>query len=251
MGIKKNTETILHYFENRNSFNTKDVYDFFSQTQPDINRATVNWRIFELVRQGFFKRIGRGTYALGKEIDFTPVLSKKHKTLFSRIKKRFPFIIFCCWHTSVLKEFFQHVTATDFLLLEVEREAIDAVFHFVRETNRNTFKEPSRPAMEDYIFASKDAVIIKPLISEAPLQTVDAVTVPTIEKILVDLVADSEIFFFLQGNEMVNIFKNVPEKYTVNLDRLQRYAKRRNKREELQKILAQINGKNKLIVPII
>jgi hypothetical protein len=97
--------------------------------------------------------------------------------------------------------------------------------------------------MENFVLESKDAIVIKSLTSEAPMQKVDNITVPAIEKIIVDLYADSEIFFFLQGSEMLNIFTNALEKYTVNTDRLLRYAKRRNKGEELKKILAQINGK--------
>ena len=97
--------------------------------------------------------------------------------------------------------------------------------------------------MENFVLESKDAIVIKSLTSESPLQEVDNITVPAIEKILVDLYADSEIFFFLQGSEMLNIFTNALEKYTVNTDRLLRYAKRRNKREELKKILNQISGK--------
>jgi len=245
MRLKKDKDRLSQYFEGRESFTTNDMYGFFSQTQPDIKKATVNWRVYELVRQGFLKRIGRGMYALGQGNCFLPLLTKKQKNIFSRIKKQFPLITFCCWHTSALKEFFQHFAVYDFLLIETERETIDAVFHFIKETNKNTFKEPSRDMMETFVFDGKDAVIVKSLISEAPLQDVDAVTVPTIEKILVDLVADSETFFFLQGHEMLNVFESAMGKYTVNTDRLLRYAKRRNKKEELQKILMQISGKNK------
>jgi len=245
MRLKKDTDRLSQYFEDRESFTTNDMYGFFSQTQPDIKKATVNWRIYDLVRQGILKRIGRGMYALGQGNCFLPLLTKKQKNISSRIKKQFPLITFCCWHTSALKEFFQHFAVYDFLLIEAERETIDAVFHFIKETNKNTFKEPSRDIMENFVFDGKDAVIVKSLISEAPLQDVDAVTVPTIEKILVDLVADSETFFFLQGHEMLNVFESAMGKYTVNTDRLLRYAKRRNKKEELQKILMQISGKNK------
>jgi len=245
MRLKKDTDRLSQYFEGRESFTTNDMYGFFSQTQPDIKKATVNWRVWELVRQGFLKRIGRGMYALGQGNCFLPLLTKKQKIISSRIKKQFPLITFCCWHTSALKEFFQHFAVYDFLLIETERETIDAVFHFIKETNKNTFKEPSRDMMENFVFDGKDAVIVKSLISEAPLQDVDAVTVPTIEKILVDLVADSETFFFLQGHEILNVFESAMGKYTVNTDRLLRYAKRRNKKEELQKILMQISGKNK------
>jgi hypothetical protein len=241
--LRKATDTLFKYFENRESFTTNDVYGFFSQTQPNIKRATVNWRIYNLVQQGLLKRIGRGIYSLGQEKSFSPILNKKQKNIFSRVKNKFPLITFCCWHTSVLKEFFQHVSMYDFLLVEVERETIDSVFHFIKETNNNTFKEPSRDMMENFVLESKDAIVIKSLTSEAPLQKVDNITVPAIEKIIVDLYADSEIFFFLQGSEMLNIFTKALEKYTVNTDRLLRYAKRRNKGEELKKILAQINGK--------
>jgi len=245
MRLKKDTDSLSQYFEGRESFTTNDVYDFFSQTQPDIKKTTVNWRIYDLVRQGFLKRIGRGMYASGQGNCFLPLLTKKQKNISSRIKKQFPLITFCCWHTSALKEFFQHMAVYDFLLIEAERETIDAVFHFIKETNKNTFKEPSRDMMENFVFDGKDAVIVKSLISEAPLQDADSAIVPTIEKILVDLVADSEVFFFLQGHEILNIFESALGKYTVNTDRLLRYAKRRNKKEELQKILMQISGKNK------
>jgi hypothetical protein len=244
MRLKKDKDTLSQYFEDRESFTTNDVSHFYAKTDPDIKRATVNWRIYELVRQGSLKRIGRGMYALGQADCFLPLPTKKQQTISARLKKQFPLITFCCWHTSALKEFFQHVTGYDFLLVEVEREAVEAVSHFVKETHPNTFQEPSREIMENFVLASRDAVIVKSLVSEAPLQEADASTLPTIEKILVDLVADSEIFFFLQGHELLNIFESALGKYTVNTDRLLRYAKRRNKKEELQKILNQINGKN-------
>ncbi|MFZ2397637.1 MAG: type IV toxin-antitoxin system AbiEi family antitoxin domain-containing protein [Smithella sp.] len=210
-----------------------------------MKRATVNWRIYNLVQQGLLKRIGRGIYSLGKGICFLPVLDKKQKSIFSQIKKKFPLITLCCWHTSSLKEFFQHVSMYDFLLVEVEREVIDSVFHFVKEINQEkyTFKEPLHEMMGMFVLESKGSIIVKSLTSEAPLQDVDHITVPAIEKILVDLYADSDIFSFLQGSEMLNIFESALGKYTVNTNRLLRYAKRRNKEKDIRNILAQISGK--------
>lgn len=186
-------------------------------------------------------------YALGQGNCFLPLLTKKQKNISSRIKKQFPLVTFCCWHTSALKEFFQHFAVYDFLLIETERETIDAVFHFIKETNKNTFKEPSRDMMENLVFDGKDAVIVKSLITEAPLQEVDAVTVPAIEKIIVDLVADSETFFFLQGHEMLNVFESAMGKYTVNTDRLLRYAKRRTTKDtDANKRQKQVNSAGNL-----
>jgi hypothetical protein len=134
----------------------------------------------------------------------------------------------------------------DFLLVEVEREAIDSVFYFVKEINKDkyTFKEPLHEMMEMFVLESKGSIIVKSLTSEAPLQDVDHITVPAIEKILVDLYADSDIFSFLQGSEMLNIFESALGKYTVNTNRLLRYAKRRNKEKDIRNILNQISGKS-------
>jgi hypothetical protein len=251
MEFKANTETIFQYFKNHESFTTNDVSQFFSKSQTNIKKATVNWRIYELVQKGLLQRIGRGVLKLGKENCFTPAIYKKQKTITSFINKQFPLAAFCTWHTSALKEFFQHVVARDFLLVEVEKEAIGSVYNAIKETNKNTFKEPSHEIMETFVFERIEPVIIKTLISESPLQKTDSIVVPTLEKILVDLYADNNIFFFLQGKEYFNIFENAVTKYTINTDRLLRYAKRRNKKEELQKMLVQTNGKKTGLVPII
>lgn len=242
MGKEKKKEDLIKYFKKHESFTTDDIHAFFAKAQPDINRSTVNWRIHELVSHGILKRTGRGVFAVGKEQGFLPVPGKKQKSISLKIKRRFPLINFCTWHTSVLNEFYHHIPARNSLIVEAERDAVEPVFYFLKESNRNTFKEPSRGIMEDFVFDSRDSVIVKGLISEAPLQTSDNVPVPALEKILVDLIAEDNIFFFLQGKELLSIFKNAFDKYTVNMDRLARYAGRRNKRDEVNKITARIAG---------
>lgn len=235
-------EKLFEHFKNQHSFTTSDVYRFFSKTRPNIKKSTVNWRIYYLVQQGLLQRVGRGVYTLGKERQFAPSLPQNHQIVSSFLKKQFPLIAHSLWHTSALKEFAQHIPAVDFLLVEVERETVDSVFHILKELNKNTFKKPPQKMMEDFVLNFKNTVIIKPLISESPLQIINGISIPRLEKILVDLFADKEIFYFLHGNELLNIFKNAIEKYTINSDKLLRYAKRRNKNKEIRKILNQING---------
>jgi len=244
MGVKKEKEQLIQYFKDRSSFTTDDLLAFFSQSQKDIKRATVNWRIYELVRQGILNRTGRGVFSIGKEQVFSCKVQKKQKSVSSLIKNKLPLIKFCCWHTSVLKEFYHHIAKNDFLIVDVERDAVDSVFFLLKDTNKNIFKEPSPNIIENYVYARKEAIIAKALLSESPLQSAEGVPVPSLEKILVDLYADSNLFFFLQGNELVNIFRNAFEKYTINRDKLMRYAKRRNKEKIIQSTINQINGNN-------
>jgi hypothetical protein len=241
--VAENNNLILN-FKGLNKFTTEDVFRFYSNAMPKIKRATVNWRIYNLVQRGVLKRIGRGMYSLGNEKTFIPFPDRKVKVINSLLRKRFPFITHCIWRISALKEFYRHITAIDFLLVEVEHETVDSVFHFLKESFKNIFREPSKDIIADFVADLTNAIVVKTLITESPLQVNNGVSVPALEKILVDLYTEKELFYFIQGNEFLNIFKSAAEKYTINSDKLLRYANRRGKKEEMQNIVNQINGNN-------
>ena len=79
------------------------------------------------------------------------------------------------------------------------------------------------------------------MISRAPVQSVsykkNSTQIPTLEKILVDLFTDTDMFYFLQGIEKVYIFEAAIKKYTIDFSKMLSYAERRGKREELRKFL--------------
>ena len=81
---------------------------------------------------------------------------------------------------------------------------------------------------------------MKNLVSEAPLQEVSGVPMPTLEKLLVDILRDTD-FFYLQGSESDRIIENAFNLYTINRNRLFRYADRRKVKKELSSILENLN----------
>jgi hypothetical protein len=235
-------ENLLAKFGKSDSFTTKDVFNFYTSMCPEAKRSTVTWRVYELIKQGALQRIGRGVYTINLKTSFKIVPGKKEKSVSIAVKEKFPFISFCVWNTSLLQEFYHHTTNFNFLIVEVEREAVEAIFYYLKESYENTFREPAKTLIEDFIAGAKNVVIVKPLKSESPLQNVGGFFMPFLEKILVDLYADSDLFSFIQGNELLYIVKNAIEKYSINYDRLLRYAARRGKREEIKRMLNQING---------
>ena len=82
------------------------------------------------------------------------------------------------------------------------------------------------------------------MISEAPLQIIKDYQTVTLEKMLVDVFCDEELFFIYQGKEMKSIFKEAFGKYSINTNKLLRYASRRGKKEEINKYINQIIGNN-------
>ena len=85
-----------------------------------------------------------------------------------------------------------------------------------------------------------DFILVKPLISEAPVYQEGSVPVPTIEKKLVDQIADKE-FRHGSASGIIRLFQRAMEQYDVNTSRLMRYAARKGKKEEVNEVLEQIN----------
>lgn len=190
-----------------------------------------------LVHSGTLTRIGRGKYILGQGNIFVPEISKKIKSLNNKIKTNFPFLDVCIWNTSVFNEFMLHQPGKFFTLIEVNKEATESIFFFLKENKYNVFLEPDQDMLYRYASDEKETWIIKSLVTEAPTLNISDVTTASIEKILVDLFCDPVTFNTQQGSEMDRIFEEAFEKYTINENTILRYASRRRKKKDLDKYL--------------
>lgn len=186
---------------------------------------------------GVLNRIGRGKFTLGKRRNFSPEISKKLKTINRKLKREFPFLETCLWHTSIINEFMNHQPGRFYILVEVEKEATQSVFFFLKENKYPVFIDPNKDLIEKYIPDIKETLIVKSLVTEAPLQNISGVNTTTIEKMLVDIFCDEVIFSAQQGSELRTIYNESTTKYTVNENRMLRYAARRGKKESFREYL--------------
>ncbi len=186
---------------------------------------------------GILKRKGRGLFCLGKGIRYQPEVSIKLKSIYKKIQKEFPFLKVCIWNTSVLNEFMIHQPGRFYIIIEVEKDAAQSVFFFLKESKYPVFIEPTIEIIEKYMPDEKEVLIVKSLVSEAPLLRLNGINTVSIEKILVDIFCDDIIFSAQQGSEMRTIFNEAFGKYSVNETRMLRYADRRRKKESFNNYL--------------
>ena len=123
-----------------------------------------------------------------------------------------------------------------YLVIEVEKDAAEAVFNIMTTHSNNVFLNPTEELYKRYISNFNEAIIIKSLISEAPLQKQAGVTLATIEKLLVDCLSDIHLFA-AQQDELEYIYTNAFSKYKININKLKRYARRRNQLKKVNEIL--------------
>lgn len=211
--------------------------EFYRAHEPEVKKATVNWRIYNLVQEGVLNRVGRGRFSLGQGDAYIPELSSKLKSVNKKIKSDFPFLTVCLWSTSVLNEFMLHQPGRYYQLIEVDKDAMESIFYYLKDRNYSVYMEPSKELIRRYMIDEKEPWIVKSLVSEAPIQQVNGIPTVTIEKLLVDIFCDPIVFSAQQGSELNQIYREAFEKYAISESKMLRYASRRRKKKELDNYL--------------
>ena len=229
-------------FQSRYSFSRDELFDFFLQFEPDLKPGTFGWRIHDLKQSDLLKFIGKGIYTLAEKAEHTPQLGKTAKKVVKLVTNGFSDFDYCLWETSWLNEFTNLQSVSSIIILEIEKELLASAFNYLQNTGINDlFLQPSGQEMERYIVKKENPVVLKSLISRSPVQKLFAdkhtVSVPFLEKILVDLYCGTETFYFYQGSQLKHIFETALERYTIDFSRLLTYAKRRGKGSEIKKFI--------------
>jgi len=134
----------------------------------------------------------------------------------------------------------RHHPFKNYTIIEVEKEAEEQIFNAISEGNKNVYFNPKEEILERYISSNTEEVtIIKNLVTEAPTTQINTIKIPTLEKVLVDIIIDKELFAAQQG-ELDFIYKAAFEKYDINESKMKRYAKRRNREKEVERMINKI-----------
>lgn len=231
-------EEIIEHFKPIGLFETSDIATWFRELEPELKDSTINWRMHVLVREGVLTRVSKGVFKVGESHSYNPIVDAKLKKLAKTIGKQFPFAEFCLWDASLINNFSQHLTAQGFYVVAVEKDAAESVFHFLLEKLKNVYYNPTDDVIDNYLYQSDTKpVVVKNMVTEAPIETVEGVNVPLLEMILVDLFCDKRLFKAYQGNELAHIYKNIFSQYSINKTKMIRYAARRGKKPEIEEFI--------------
>ena len=237
MNSKLDIERLKEQLSQKDAVTLKDIDAFYREREPSIPKTTVSWRIYSMLQKGILQRIGYGKYSFGKTQYFVPKVSHKMKQIAQTIKKNYPFIKYCQWELLLVNMFSQHLINFNVFFVDVEREVVESVYYGLKE---NYSKVMLIQNLYDNLSEFNNTIIVRPLITDSPIQKNENTFIATLEKMLVDLCTDKEFISF-QGNEIYHIYQNAFDKYTINQQTMLRYAGRKNKRNEIENILKTIN----------
>ena len=233
------SDKILNYATGVQQFTVDDIpADVFS----GIERAKLSWYLGKLCRNGKLRRVGRGIYTIQSADTFVVKASAKARSLYRSLSGQYPFADFCVYSANVITPLLHDMMPNNTIYVETNRDIVQSVFDMLLPKYKGRiFLVPTKEIATTYIDFSKENIIVKALVTEAPLSHDGKIPVPTLEKLLVDTRIDAD-FYYLHGYENLEMLRTAITHYDVNRNRLFRYADRRNAKDSIQKDLETINN---------
>lgn len=242
----QNITALQQQFKNSQSFSQKDLYDFFTRSVKKKSEADFLWYIYELKDKNIIKTIASDVYQLHHlKKTFAPFINDTLKSVSGILSKDFTLLNTCIWTTEWLNEFTIHQSIRPYTFIEVEDSACESVFYHLRDKGfKNVFLKPDALLMNRYVSESDNPIVILKLLSRSPLMSLkigneSAVTVPKLEKILVDLYCDDILFPAYKGHEQDQIFQRILKNYIVDFTTFFAYAERRKRKTFIMNYLHQ------------
>lgn len=225
----------------RGPFRRKDLSAWLEENNCSA-RSGLQTQLDRLVVSGRLIKTGWGEYQLSDNTKPRLQLTLKPETkeMAQYLKKRYPLADFCIWDAASVIPFMVHVPNIKMVIVDVERMLEQSFPDAIREKYPNRIVLPN-PTKEEFIkFGStRNCIILHSLTTEAPIDIIEGLPVPTVEKMLVDIVLNPE-FEFLQGSEIIRIYQEAFSDYDISRSRLMRYARRRYCEEKIQHLLDRI-----------
>ena len=192
------------------------VGDFFAACQ-DMPRPSVYARIRALVQSGRLTVVGKGKYIsrarMAYKLEITPWMQEVNAFLIEK----------CPGVNHCISERGKN------LLVEVSKPDIHNV---VTQLKTKYDKVLLRKDSSKFAGFLEGCILVDSLISEAPIEEIKGVSVPTLEKTLVDSLRDSDA---------ESTFRKAFDVFPINQNRMARYAARRGVSAELNACLATLN----------
>ncbi len=233
-------ENISSYFQGNEKISKEKLIGKIRNDYPNLSDNTINMYLSRLKKDGLLYNVSRGIYRIGCSKIFRPSTSEFLKQTYNKIYAAFPYINFCVGDTAWLNDFMIHQPFKNYTYVETEKDATESVFNFLSEQPKiKAFLYSDKELFNRYLTNNENVLIVKNLVSEAPLTNINNITIPSLEKMLVDMLCDTELFS-AQQDEKELIIQNAITTFTINKSKMLRYAQRRNKRAELNGLINNI-----------
>jgi hypothetical protein len=223
-----------------------DITAYIEELNGKTSRKTIIWNVNDLVRQGKAVRFGRGVYGFMPKTRFEPIIGETTKRVCALLYDKFRYLDITVTDSDVLGQFMNLQPFSAIVVLETKKSATNAILSALRKEGVDAYAKRDYSALEQYVSSSRPFVIRPELSVNPNLPQQKNVRAANLEKILVDLICDEDIYGQYQGEELRNIYRNATESYAVNYSQMLKYAAARKRKTSVLEMLQETGEYNKI-----
>lgn len=230
------TDQALLKLSDKKTYCREDLFQALLSEKTDLTDSTFRWTLYNLLREQKIFKKDYDTYVTVKPAAlpaYKPDYSEKASILMEKLSEWYPDLGFLIFESVLLNEFLNHQIAQNTIYIQIERDVSSYIFDKLQEEYAGGVLY--RPGRKDFgRYWKKDCIVVLDLISQAPLSP-DKPHEITIEKMLVDIIADKSIAASFSPSEIPFVFENAMRSYQLDRRKMNRYAGRRGKALQIEK----------------
>lgn len=253
----------MERFNNYEEISKEQLRTFLLEFYPTMKDTSFRWNIYKLKNDGYITKLSDQKYKVNienKKIKYTinnqqkeiyEVVQKFNRKLmvdsqFYRIDNQ-EMLNISIWENSILNEFTSHQTLNEYIFIELNKYRIEDFFFYLKEHLKDWYITRDYKNEQYQLESERKVIILLPLVNRAPLEKENLyqksyVTVPKIEKILVDLFHEKKLFSWYDRYTLKEIYMNVYKKFNIDFTTLLYYARNRGKKNEMIEFINSIWG---------
>ena len=205
----------------RKYFSLEELYAKLSRKCPDLKKAQLSRRMFDLVKNGKIYGAGRGWYSL---IENPLEPEREHvQEIVDLLAPKYPRLDFSCWSTKHIRSFMHHLLAKFVIFVYTQWEAMEPMGDLLESEGYKVWVNPHGKDIDRFHVNMEKTVVIRPLISRVPVEGHFA----SFEKILVDLRVEIRQLPLMDESEYDTLLPSALTAGRVDVGTMISYAKRR------------------------
>jgi hypothetical protein len=236
-------EKIQEYSLQQKNISLNILHQLHEESVNDSLESDFFWELQDLKQQKIVQQIDENNYKILSI--FKPKLSEKIIQINRYLSTTFDLSNYCIWSSEWFNQFSRHQITQNFICIEIEKETAESVFYELKEADFGEvfliLHKEDEVLLDRYVFEAKNPIIIQKIITKAPKQQIkienEVISIPYLEKMLVDLFVDTSILIAYKGAEQIQIFETALLNYILDFKKMFAYARRRGKEKELKNYL--------------
>ena len=230
------TDQALQKLSDKMAYCREDLLHVLRGEKADLSDSAFRWTLYNLLQEQKLFKTDYDTYVTVKPMVlpvYKPYYSEKANTLTEKLSNQYPELEFVIFESVLLNEFLNHQIAQNTIYIQVEKNISSYIFDNLHEEyTGGVLYRPGKNEFDRYW--TRDCIVVLDLISQAPLSQ-DRPHAITAEKMLVDIITERSISGTFSPSEIPFVFENVMKSYRVDKRKMNRYAGRRGKSEQVKK----------------